>query len=246
LAKVLFWEGAEGYEIDLMRAFLPLASRATLLLDVGAALGYYALAAAVANPKLRVVAFEPTPGTYDYLVRNVELNDASNVTSEQLALGDAEGRLEFYVTRNPKFPGMAQLAGTSGFDSDGATRGGITPDRVDVTVVTLDGYVAERLGGQRVDLLKLDTEATEDRVLAGAGRVLSEHRPVVLCEVLPGRIEEALEAAFAAHNYTFARALPGGLQLAEHLRHGPDVPNDHVMIPRERLDEVRSIVQWRD
>lgn len=244
LARVLYWEGSAGYEADLLKAFLPLAERSDRFVDVGAALGYYALVAAAVNPDVRVVAFEPTPGTFGYLERNVLLNRAARITPERLALADAPGEVEFFVTTNPKFPGMAQLAGTSGLDSAGATRDGAEPERVLVQVDTLDRYVAGRMSGARIDLLKLDTEATEDRVLAGSERVLAEHRPVVLCEVLPGRIEEALEAVFDRHGYVLARATPEGLSLSERLVHGADVPNDHVMIPRERLDEVRSFVSF--
>jgi FkbM family methyltransferase len=241
---VLYWDGPDGYEADLLKAFLPLAERSDHFVDVGAALGYYALVAAAVNPSVRVVAFEPTPGTFGYLERNVLLNRATRITPERLALADAPGEMEFFITTNPKFPGMAQLAGTSGLDSAGAARDGTEPERVLVKVETLDRYVNGRLSGVRIDLLKLDTEATEDRVLAGSERVLAEHRPVVLCEVLPGRIEEALEAVFERQGYVFARALPEGLTLSERLVHGADVPNDHVMVPRERLEEVRSFVSF--
>lgn len=244
LARALFWEGTAGYEPDLLRVFLPLARQATTFLDVGAALGYYALVAAAVNPEGEIVAFEPTPGTFRYLQRNLQLNAASNVRPERLAISDAPGRMDFFVTQNPKFAGLDQLAGTSGLDATGATRAGAAPERVEVEVETLDRYVAAHLAGRRVDLLKLDTEATEDRVLAGAGHVLAEHRPIVLCEVLPGRIEEALEEAFSGHRYRFTRAAPEGLIPVPRLLHASDSPNDFVMIPEERVGEVQNAVPY--
>jgi len=246
LAKALFWGGTDGYEPDLLRIFIPLARRAETILDVGAALGYYALVAAAVNPQARIVAFEPTPGTFGYLERNVRLNAAMNVHPERLAVSDAPGQMDFFITQNPKFAGLDQLAGTSGLDAAGATRDGAPPQRVEVEVDTLDRYVSAHLDGRKVDLLKLDTEATEDRVLAGAGQVLAEHRPVVLCEVLPGRIEEALEAVFNQHRYVFTRATPQGLLRVPRLLHASDSPNDFVMIPEERLQEVQKQVPYSD
>ncbi len=245
LARLLFWEGMEGYEPDLVRAFIPLARRCETFLDVGAALGYYALVAAACNPSARIVAFEPMPGAFRYLARNVALNGAANVRPERLALSDRAGTARFFVTTNPKFAWVEDhLAGTSGLDRQQAARLGALRE-VEVRTETLDGYVAAHLAGARVDLVKLDTEATEHLVLAGAEGVLAEHRPVVLCEVLPGQIEAALEAVFARHGYLYARAVPGGLALTARLTHDGATTNDHVMIPRERLDWVRRTVPFR-
>jgi FkbM family methyltransferase len=242
LARMLYWDGYSGYEPYLFDVFLPLVARAGCFVDVGAALGYYALAGAITNPRAHIVAFEPTPGTFAFLETNIRLNGAANVVAERLALSDAPGDMDFFITTNPKFPGMPQLAGTSGLDSAGATRPGTAPERVAVTVDTLDRYAEAELGGRRIDLLKLDTEATEDRVLRGARRVLTEHRPIILCEVLPGRIEEAIELALDGMEYAFARATPAGMVPVDHLRHGHDGMNDYVMIPAERRDELRSLV----
>lgn len=244
LARMLYWDGFAGYESDLLRVFLPLVVRTSCFVDVGAALGYYALVAARTNPHAHVVAFEPTPGTFAFLQTNIALNDASNVVAERLALADTAGETDFFITTNPKFPAMPQLAGTSGLDSVGAARPGSTPERVTVATDTLDRYAATTLGQRRIDLLKLDTEATEDRVLAGAKEVLRTHRPVILCEVLPGRIESGIQAAFEGLEYTFARATPAGLQVVDRLQHEHDGMNDYVMIPNERLDEVRRLVSF--
>lgn len=60
-----------------------------LLLDVGANQGLYTLLAA-ANPQcVAVVSLEPNPSTYSYLVRNLAINSASNVTPICAALAPA-------------------------------------------------------------------------------------------------------------------------------------------------------------
>jgi FkbM family methyltransferase len=245
MARMLFWHGFEGYEPDLLRVFMSLAARSSCIVDVGAALGYYSLVASRVNPEAHIVAFEPTPGTFGFLQTNIGLNGSTNIVAERIALSDSVGETDFFITTNPKFVGMPQLAGTSGLDSAGATRAGAVPERVSVTVDTLDRYAESALGGRRIDLVKLDTEATEDRVLRGAKRVLAEHRPIILCEVLPGRIEDAIRTALGGFDYLLNRVTPEGLLSVNDLRHGRDGTNDYVMIPIERLDEVRDRVSFR-
>jgi hypothetical protein len=50
-----------------------------------------------------------------------------------------------------------------------------------VKVVVLDEYLGERLS--RLDLIKIDTEGFEDRVLKGARRLLRRFKPVVYIEL---------------------------------------------------------------
>lgn len=56
-----------------------LASRAAVVFDIGAQVGFYTLLAAHANPRGRIFSFEPHPTGYERLVRHVALNRAENV-----------------------------------------------------------------------------------------------------------------------------------------------------------------------
>lgn len=242
VAKMLFWRGVQGFEYEVVRVFLHLAREARLFLDVGANIGYYALLAAAVNPTLTVVAFEPQPGIVRYLRRNITLNGfEEQITPETLALADQPGTATFYASYNANFPDVADhLGGRSGFDPDHAAKLG-KHLAFTVDVDTLDRYAAWHLTAP-IDLLKLDTEGTEDRVLAGADRVLREHRPIVFCEVLPGRIEDALEAIFREHGYRLFRAESGSLVEVDHLRHQEGTSNDHVMARPEAVPRLRPFL----
>ncbi|MCH7572192.1 MAG: FkbM family methyltransferase [Planctomycetes bacterium] len=100
------------------------------------------------------------------------------------------------------------------------------------------GWV-EKNSISRIDLLKLDTEATEHIVLAGAHNVLAEHRPLIFCEVLPGRIEDELNSIFSEFGYLRFRIGRGGLEEVSQLRHDQSDSNDHLMVhstDRQRLE----------
>lgn len=242
VAKVLFWEGVRGFEYDLFRIFRTLIGSARTFLDVGANIGYYSLAAATLNPSVRIVSFEPLPSAFHFLRRNVESNGFTNVTTEMLALSDAEGETTFFVSRNPKFADVAHnLASTGALDRDLAARSELV-EAIRVRTDTLDHYVAKRFR-EKVDLVKLDAEGSEGRILAGAETVLREHRPIILCEVLPGASGHGLEQVFSEHDYRMMRPVGGRLVSVAALGHEHSDENDHVMVPGERMDEVRAFVE---
>ena len=195
VANRLFWYGFEGYEPETTRVFLDLAARAEVVLDVGAHVGYYSLLAAAANPSAVVFAFEPLPQVQLRLRRNLALN-GDRVRHVALAVGERRGRAPFFHVPDG-VPSSSSLSGE--FMSQ-------IPNVVttEVEMVDLDSFLAEHTEG-RVDLVKIDTEATEPQVLAGMPEVLRTARPTIVCEVLPDQgVEEPLERVLAAHGYTWS------------------------------------------
>src|SRR5262249_38284313 len=77
-----------------------------------------------------------------------------------------------------------------------------------VPVTTLD---AEDAAGRwrHVDLLKLDAEGVEEKILAGARRFFERHAPLALFEVTSGQTPNAQVAdAFRALGFALFRSLP--------------------------------------
>ena len=237
LAKVLFWEGVHGFEYNVVRVFIELARLSKTFVDVGANIGYYSLVAAAVNPSIEVVSFEPMPSAFLYLKRNLALNGFEHVTAEKIALSDEKGEAAFFVSKNPKFRDVKHhLGGMSSFDAEQAGRVGET-EKIKVKTDTLDHY-AENEFHVGIDLLKLDTEATEHLVLRGAEEVLASHRPIIFCEVLPGKIEKELEDIFKRHDYHMYRAEADQLVLVDHLEHDQSMTNDHIMVHATSVGKV--------
>lgn len=99
-----------------------------------------------------------------------------------------------------------------------------------------------RHGIERVDVLKLDTEATEHLVLKGASNVLERHRPIIFCEVLPGRVEAEIEAVLSQHHYRAYRVGPAGLTRLDDLRHDRSTTNDHLMVHESETARIQRFV----
>jgi FkbM family methyltransferase len=209
VSNQIFWKGWNGYEPETAPLFFELATRAAVTIDVGAYVGYYTLIAAQANPAGRVHAFEPLPSIHQRLRRNIKLNRAGNVECIACAVSDTSGEAEFYHVD-------ANLPTSSSLSLEFMRASGeFVSSRV--PVITLDRYVADR-GISRVDLLKIDTESTEARVLRGMRTTLERDHPDIVCEVLPGTSNEmVLEELLGPLGYHYYFLTPEGPSECDHI-----------------------------
>lgn len=146
------------------------------VVDVGANVGYMTLAAAKAvGPSGAVIAVEPHPANVALLEANLKANGLEHrVTVVQAAAWDTAGEVD-----------LAECATSTGDHRVDTLQG--ERSVLAVRAVRLDDVVPD---GVRVSVIKLDTQATEDRVLAGARGLLARDRPVVLAEFWPQGIRE--------------------------------------------------------
>ncbi len=128
------------------------------IIDVGANTGDLALAFRALGKRVNIEAFEPSPGDFQALRRNLNSCSAVNLhEAHQLALWntDSEG-LTFYLK-----PGSAD---SSVLPIKGATQ----------TVTVPSKRLSDALGddGRRFRLLKLEAEGAEPEILEGAEQLL--------------------------------------------------------------------------
>lgn len=222
----LFWLGWAGHEPDTARIFYGAAASARITLDIGAHLGYFALLAAHANPAGQVYAFEPLIRVREGLERNVALNAAANVRCVAAAAGSPAGSAEFFHVRGRGMPSSSSLSRS--FMESVASAGELTSAIVEV--VEIDDFVDEHeLVG--IDLVKVDTETTEDAVFRGMLRTLRRDRPQIVCELLDAGVGRAIEAMLEPLGYDFFRSTARGLERCDHLL--PDrVWHNFILRPR--------------
>lgn len=126
-----------------------LASPAPIIFDCGANIGMASLFFARRFPGASIFAFEPDPDAFEALTWNTSTNFPGRVVSHQVALGERDGSVDFWYS--PKRPGSL-VGGVYG-------RGDVAQTR-EVEVRRLSSYISER-----VDLLKIDVEGSEDAIL---------------------------------------------------------------------------------
>jgi len=171
MGRPLFWRGWQGAERETVRVFCRLARSARYVLDVGAYTGVYTLLAAAANPKSRVVSFEPVPSIYQRLVENIALNEwEERCRAVNAGVLDEERQAEMHV------PERSALPTSSSFDQEGFR--GYAGATVEVPTVTLDA-ACENFQ-EEMDLVKIDVEGFEDKVLLGMREVLERAHPDII------------------------------------------------------------------
>ncbi len=144
-----------------------------VFVDAGANEGLYSLfASRCVGPAGRVFSFEPSDREFHRLMHNIQLNNLQNVKPVQAALAETPGEIELNVA-DPSHAGQNTV---------GKFTYPIPLLRTErVSARTLDMF-ADESGLARLDVLKLDVEGAERRVLEGSRKVLRELRPVILFE----------------------------------------------------------------
>ncbi len=172
LSKEIFVNDFERAERDFASSFL---KPGDIFFDVGANMGLFTvLAAKKVAPTGKVYSFEPVAEVRKRLLFNVRLNHLQRfITANAFALSDDNQSLSIRICEE----------GFSAFSSLGQPiASGISGYRVEqVECVTLDHFF-ENEKINRLDLMKIDVEGWESRVLKGAERVLSFFSPVILIE----------------------------------------------------------------
>lgn len=160
-------------EPEFLDEFRVQAALAPVVYDVGGHIGLYSLAAAACNPAARVFAFEPSPVNHATLERNAALNGFDRVRAFNVGVGDKEGAARFILR-----------AGAEVCSTNHVLREGDETGAVEVPIETLDRIV-ESGRAPAPDLVKIDVEGYEARVLHGMERVLERDRPVLMLEIHP-------------------------------------------------------------
>jgi FkbM family methyltransferase len=123
----------------------------SIVIDIGAHIGAFTIPAAKLVSKGRVYAFEPGDVNFALLEKNVLINNLTNVSFEKYAISDSESTAELLL--DPSNTGMNSIV----FEDDKAVK-------QTVQTKTLESVIeANKLGV--VDLLKIDTEGSEYKIL---------------------------------------------------------------------------------
>jgi len=176
-----------------LRAFFERTIRPDwVCLDIGANVGIHTLAMAVLAAEGRVVAFEADPGNFAWLSRNVaELpSPRGEITSVPRALWSEPAVLT--LASIDELAGCCFISATDDpASNERLLRDVVSADAIRgldlhmhataVRAIRLDDWVDQH-GLARIDLLKMDVEGSELRVLEGARNTLRRFQPLLVTE----------------------------------------------------------------
>jgi FkbM family methyltransferase len=159
------------YEVDELNMQLQLIKDGDTVFDIGGNIGWYALHVAQKYPASTIHAFEPLPGTFEQMKRNIQLNSSKNIIANNVGFSDKVGEFDFFI--DPAISGNASLINV-------AEKKNIQVFKCRVD--TLDSYVS--CTHSKVDFIKCDVEGAELFVFKGGIDTLEKHQPIVFTEML--------------------------------------------------------------
>jgi len=167
------------YERAETRFFLSACSPGMTFLDIGANCGYYtALFLSRAGPDSRIAALEPDPQCFELLKRTVAANNGRNVSCLRVAASDTCGTTRLY--RNLDNRGDNRLYPNE-----------LAASSCEVETNTID-CLLEQLGVNALDLIKMDVQGFEGRVLSGMRKTLRRASGLTLMtEFWPSGLRQA-------------------------------------------------------
>lgn len=159
-------------ELPVQEAMRRLLGPGDVFYDVGANIGFFALAAARrVGAAGAVYAFEPVPENATAIRTAAELNRFEQLEVVEQAVGRAAGRDRLLLVEDLSW---------SHLESRGWHPR--TADTLDIEIVAIDDLVAS--GRIRPpQLVKIDVEGAEIDVIAGMRRTIEQHRPAIVCEL---------------------------------------------------------------
>jgi FkbM family methyltransferase len=160
------WESKEKEFVSKLN----LNGKDSLILDLGANVGYYTALLSKLYPVPNIVAVEASPSIFSILKKTCVLNKIQNVTLINKAISDEDGsHVEFYEKHSMSTFLKEYLTVLSpGSDTEKL-------QKVVVQTLTIDNLV-ETMNFEEISLLKIDIEGAEVLALKGAMETLRKRK----------------------------------------------------------------------
>src|SRR5262249_42303482 len=157
--------------VEEMNAFIAETKGKHCLLDVGALHGVFSLVFAAMNRERRVVAVEPSPIAFAKLLYNMRKNGLeSNIVAHEVALSSTSGRLQMYYQWEHSVAAPLSEPGGS------------------ISVEKIPGDVLCNKLAFKPDVIKIDVEGHELKVISGLIQTIRVTKPLLFLEIHPEMI----------------------------------------------------------
>jgi FkbM family methyltransferase len=181
------WIGT--YEREKQDVCAGLVHRGMTVYDIGAQAGFYSLAfSKLVGDSGHVYSFEPLAENCANLVDHLRMNGIKNVTVHQMAVSEQSGIVDFQIAESNA---MGSITNEQGFYR--------------VCAVALDTCIEKGVLPPLPDLVKMDVEGGESRVLRGAVRLLSQGRTIWLVALHGQQQKQECWEILRGHNHAIYR-----------------------------------------
>jgi FkbM family methyltransferase len=169
LQQQILWYGF--YEKKYIVTWERMIQKDSIVLDIGANIGYYSLVASKKALDGHVYAFEPTSTAFEQLQKNIALNKFENVSAFKTAVFDSSGERTLFISEKTN-SGMGGLTQPVNF----------TGKTEEVNTTQIDDWMEIQKPG-RIDFIKIDIEGAELNALKGMSKLLEKYQPTIFIEI---------------------------------------------------------------
>lgn len=158
-----------------------------VVLDLGANIGYFTLLAAkLTGPNGKVFSFEPEPKNFQYLKKNIEINNYNWAMPFQKAVSEKNGTTKLFVCSYDT--GHHTINQNEGIEAYSRGRK-IKEKSIEIETIALDSFLEGEIS--RVDVVKMDVEGAEMLALKGMDGILKSNQNIkMFVEFFPLLIEK--------------------------------------------------------
>ncbi len=191
------------WEMWVTEAMMKTVRRGSVVLDIGANLGYFTiLLADLTGADGRVLAFEPNPKLASLVQKSAAVNGFGGFTDvHNIALGAGETTLRLEIQDDS--PGGARVL------LPGTQKSANTTSQIDVPVRRLDTIP----GALDAEFMKIDVEGFEQQVWHGMTGILKQNKPLtIFMEFTIQRYDDASGFLDEVLNYGFSLEIISHLQ----------------------------------
>src|SRR3989338_724867 len=165
-----FYGAYEKENLELLRRFL---DERSVVLDMGANTGHHSLF--FSSIEAEVHAFEPFPEFVAIIRERIRENRIHNIHVHPVGLGDTDEFITYYKAVGDNL-GLGSFFREHAREKDDKN----TPAEK-LPIRAADRYISN-MQLKRIDVIKIDVEGYEKKVLEGLQRTLKKYRPIVMME----------------------------------------------------------------
>jgi FkbM family methyltransferase len=195
ISNDIFYSGIfgnyEGFSLKLWN-HLCLQAQDSIVMDIGAFSGVYSLVAANANSKIDIYSYEPHPGTFKMLEKNIQSNNFKNIYLNNYALSDHDGEIKFYNSKGDTPSGFSSVNHRF-IEEDAGTKICIARN--------VSSVLSSELSKKRISLIKIDIERAELPLLKIMIDRIVKDETIVLSEILDEEFYEDFDKLFYQNGY---------------------------------------------
>jgi len=212
-------------DLDLLTKFLTDTEK-PIIFDVGANKGLSILRYKKIFPGSIIHCFEPDKNEVEKLV--LKYQNENSIVLNSVAVGEKPGNLEFNINVVSGHSSFKNLIPNTTWIKKRSQSLGIKSEKynlkkINTDIITLDDYCSKK-NINKIDILKIDTQGYEDKVLEGAINLLKQNKiKVIQLELIHSEIYENplniydVEKHLIPNKYKFFGATNGGSLISHYI-----------------------------